>query len=142
MRGTSRLLTFLLLLSLAACKFPADPEGTSDEVRGAVLKVGALTQLQDADKRAIDQIARAFHAELQVVQDDPHRLFALLEQGRLHIVAGQIPEDTPFRHSVALSDPVGTLTLNGKTKQQVLALRRGENAFLVTVNRALQEVAP
>lgn len=142
MRAPSKILMFFLLLSLMACKIPADPEKTTQKVQDATLKVGALTELQDPDRRAVERIAQAFNADLQLLHDNPHHLFALLEDGDVQIVAGEIPEDTPFKASVALSDPVGSLTLKGETKKQVLAIRRGENAFLIRVNRALQEVTP
>lgn len=142
MRGAGRLFFGGLLLVLAACKVPADPEGTSDRVRGGVLTVGALAPLHEADRRAVAQLARAFDARLQLVQDDPHRLFALLEEGQIQVVAGRIPASTPFKPSVALSVPVGQITRAGRTEDQVLAFRRGENAFLVRANRALRDIAP
>lgn len=135
-----RLLTALLTFTmLAGCKFPADPDDTTKEVRSSVLRVGALTQtLDDVDADAIALVAEALQAELEFVTADPHTLFALLENGEIHLVAGRIPANTPFAADVALTDPVGHVVLGGDTEDQVLALRKGENRFLITVNRAIR----
>lgn len=133
-----RLILVLSVTLLPACKVPVDPEGTTDEVTGAVLVVGALgSPLDPVDADAIASIAASMHAEPKITIGDPHTLFAQLQDGQVHIVAGAIPANTPFADDVALSDPMGDVTLPDGSEDRVLAIRKGENRFLVTVNRAL-----
>ncbi|MFD2740088.1 enoyl-CoA hydratase [Sulfitobacter aestuarii] len=128
------------LLLVAACRLPLDPESTSEEVTGGVLKVGLLMRPLDApDRQALERIAARFDATPELIEDDPHRLFARLERGDLHLILGRLPGSTPFADKVALSDPFGELRLGGEQEDRVLALRQGENRFLVGVNRALKE---
>ena len=136
------LAAFALILALGACRFPADPEGTTDAVEGAVLRVGALHDLGPADQRAATAVADALAAELQVTRADPHQLFAMLDRGDVHLIAGAIPADTPFAEEVALTRPMGKVERDGESFDQVMAVRQGENAFLIRVNRAIAPFAP
>lgn len=132
-------LALLCILLVTACRLPLDPEGTSDEVQGATLKVGALMSPLDAvEMQAIHTIAGTFEATPQITGGDPHTLFSMLENGALHVVLGRLPKDTPFAPKIALTDPIGQLRLEGEDHDRVLALRKGENHFLVEVNRALK----
>ena len=133
------LTTALTVFLLSGCKVPEDPEGTTKEVIGGVLKVGALTQtLDDVDADAVALIAEALQAEPELATADPHTLFAQLEDGKIHLVAGRIPANTPFAADVALTDPVGHLVLGEDSEDRVLAIRKGENRFLIVVNRAIR----
>lgn len=125
---------------LCACKVPDDPEGTTQEVTGGVLRVGALIDpLDSTDDDAVARVARMLHARPELVTGDPHTLFAQLQEGTIHIVAGRIPADTPFAADVALSDPVGQVLPGKDAEDRVLAIRKGENRFLIAVNRAIRE---
>lgn len=134
-------MALLAMSMLAACKVPDDPEGTTKEVTDGVLRVGILTQqLDPVDAAAVALVAHALPAEPELVTGDPHTLFAQLEDGKIHLVAGGIPASTPFAADVALTAPVGSVTVRGETEDRVLALRKGENRFLVAVNRAVRGV--
>ncbi len=133
------LIAALALAVLAACKVPADPEGTTVEVTGDVLKVGALTTpLDTTDAEAVRRISEAMQAQTELVTGDPHSLFTQLEEGAIHLVAGRIPANTPFAADVGLSAPIGRIQLAGESEDRVLAIRKGENRFLVTLNRAIK----
>lgn len=135
----SAVLAFALL---PGCKVPDDPEGTTEAVTGSVLKVGALTEILDqVDANAISQIAKALQTEPELVTADPHTLFAQLTEGKIHILAGRIPANTPFTADAALSVPIGRVALGDDVEDQVLAVRKGENKFLITVNRAIEKMA-
>ncbi|MGR3761310.1 enoyl-CoA hydratase [Roseobacteraceae bacterium NS-SX3] len=126
------------LLLLTACQLPRDPEGTTRTVSGATLRVGALiVPLTEPDSRAIDATAQALSAQVEIVEGDPHQLFAMLEEGEIHMVAGRLPASSPFKTRVGLSNPIGGLQLKGETVDRVLAVRKGENRFLMTVNQAI-----
>ncbi|MCQ0090867.1 enoyl-CoA hydratase [Roseovarius sp. M141] len=133
------LMAVLAMSLLIACKVPDDPEGTTEEVTGGILRVGALVEpLDQADSDAVARIASAMQAETELVTGDPHTLFVQLENGKLHIIAGRIPANTPFAADVALSNPLGRVTLGNETEDRALAIRKGENRFLITVNRAIR----
>lgn len=128
----------LTLLFLTACKLPDDPEGTTKKVTGGILRVGALIEpLDRVDADAVARVAKAMQAEPEFVTGDPHSLFAWLEDGEIHLVAGRIPANTPFSADVALSNPLGSIMIGDNAEKRVLAIRKGENRFLVTVNRAI-----
>lgn len=130
----------LALLALGGCSLPKDPEGTSAKVQGKVLRVGLLQPEPDeADREAIKTIARAFDAEPQLVGGAAHDLVARLESGAIHVLVGGIPKDSPFSKKVGLSRPFGKVDVGGKTKKRVLAVRKGENGFLVRIERVLPE---
>ncbi|PVA05518.1 enoyl-CoA hydratase [Thalassorhabdomicrobium marinisediminis] len=132
-------LTGAALVALAACYVPADPEGTTEDVTGSTLRVGLLTpELDPLEDEVVARLAGALQAEVEVVTGDPHQLFDQLTHGALHILAGQIPSDTPFADHAALSDPLGVVMTYDGEADWVLLLRRGENRFLVTANRAIK----
>lgn len=137
-----RVLVAALTLSLlSACKVPEDPEGTTEAVTGQHLRIGALTQALDpVEAQALSRLAQVLGAEQDVVTGDPHTLFSQLETGELHVIAGRIPANTPFAADVALTDPLGRVKIGADREDRVLAIRKGENRFLVTVNRAIREV--
>ena len=84
------------LLLAPACR-PLDPEDTSDAVRGNTLRVGSLTAHPDGpDRAATRRIAAHFAARAQIVHDDPHSLFAMLEDVALHPVVGRLRAAAPF----------------------------------------------
>ena len=127
---------------LTACKVPEDPYGTTGQVTKGTLKVGALMEpLDEVETRAVARIADTLQAQTDIVTGDPHSLFAQLDKGELHIVAGRIPSNTPFAPHVGLTDPVAQVTVGDETKDRVLAIRKGENQFLVTVNRAIRRIS-
>ncbi|WP_281984900.1 enoyl-CoA hydratase [Thalassorhabdomicrobium marinisediminis] len=128
-----------MLVLLAACYVPADPEGTTEDVTGSTLRVGLLTpELTEREDKALTRLAEALKAGIELRTGDPHQLFDQLTHGALHILAGQIPADTPFADHAALSDPLGVVMTPDGAEDWVLLLRRGENRFLVTVNRAIK----
>lgn len=136
------LLAMLAISLLTACKVPDDPQGTTEEVTGNVLRVGALIEpLDSVDADAVARVANAMQAETEFVTGDPHTLFAQLEHGKIHLVAGRIPANTPFATEVALTDPLGSITLGNHIEDRVLAIRKGENRFLISVNRAIGGLA-
>ncbi|WP_133176234.1 enoyl-CoA hydratase [Pelagivirga sediminicola] len=136
LRVLMAVLTFSLL---SACKVPDDPEGTTEKVMDNVLRVGALIEpLDQADAAAVTRVANVFRATPEFVTGDPHTLFAQLEDGEIHLVVGRIPANTPFTSDIALSDPLGSIMLGDHTDDRVLAVRKGENRFLISVNRAIE----
>ena len=74
------LIAAALLVVLAACQLPKDPENTTDTVQGAVLKVGVLQDpMPDQDLQAVTLIAAALDAEIEWHRENPHQMLDALE---------------------------------------------------------------
>lgn len=138
LRALPSLAAMALLAALGGCDFPADPDGTLDHVKGHELIAGA-SAVNSADKAILTRLAERLDADLVIRDGALHDLVDDLEAGRLHVVFGDIPKDTPFAREVALSSAVGEKSRNGETTETVLMLKQGENAFLSQVNKAIHD---
>jgi hypothetical protein len=134
------LMAFLVGSALAGCDLPRDPEQTLETVRGRELRVGVLKFGENADKDrpVVERLASSLEAKLVYVEGDAHALFEDLKRGHLHVVIGGVPESTPFAKELGLSKPVGPLHGAHEEEGRVLAVRPGENAFLLRVNQAIE----
>jgi Bacterial extracellular solute-binding proteins, family 3 len=134
------LMVFLVASALAACDLPRDPEQTLEAVQGQELRVGVLKYGENAEKdRPIaERLATSLGSKLVYVEGDAHALFEDLKRGHLHLVIGGVPESTPFQKELGLSKPVGRLHGAHEEEDRVIAVRPGENAFLLKVNQAIE----
>ena len=131
----------LALLTLAGCDLPKDPEGTLERVRGGELRVGVLTgnpRAEAEDRRIVDALAAAIQARPSFHPNDAHHLLWDLQHGGLDLVIGGMPAKTPFSQDVGLSKTAGPLFRPGEAEERVLAVRNGENGFLLAVNEAIE----
>ncbi|MBU2999733.1 enoyl-CoA hydratase [Roseovarius nubinhibens] len=134
------------LAMLAGCYFPDDPKNTlaTIERQGAV-KVGVLAEpLPEADTKAIARFAESLGVRTDYVRGPSHALLAGLEEGNIHLLAGDIPEDTPMESHAALSNPYPPRVMlpgrsESRAEKRVLLLRKGENRLLLRLNRSLRE---
>lgn len=126
---------------VAGCDLPRDPEGTLENVQGKELRVGVVQagESADHDRRIVEHLARSLQAKPVYREGDAHVLFKSLEQGRLHLIVGGIPKSTPFKDA-GFSKAAGPLLGSSEDEERVLAVRAGENAFLLRVNRAIEAV--
>ncbi len=131
---------FLLSCALAGCNLPRDPEDTLGAVQDQELRVGVLKFGENAneDRPIVERLATSLRARTVYVDGDAHLLFEDLKQGRLHLVIGGVPKSTPFNKELGLSKPAGPLLGAHKKEERVLAVRPGENAFLLRVNQAIE----
>ncbi|MGF9764572.1 hypothetical protein AAII07_56775 [Microvirga sp. 0TCS3.31] len=136
------LMAFLMGSILAGCDLPRDPEETLETVQGQELRVGVLKFGENAekDRPIIERLAKNLEAKLVYVEGDAHALFEDLKRGRLHLVMGGVPESTPFEKELGLSKPVGPLHGAHEEEERVIAVRPGENAFLLRVNEVIEAV--
>jgi hypothetical protein len=134
------LMAFLVGFILAGCDLPRDPEKTLETVQGRKLKVGVLKFGGNAekDRPIVERLAASLDAKPTYVEGDAHALFEDLKRGDLHLVIGGVPESTPFGKELGLSKPVGPLHGAREEEKRVLAVRPGENAFLLRVNQAIE----
>jgi hypothetical protein len=136
------LMVFLVGSVLAGCDLPRDPEETLETVQGQELRVGVLKFGQNADKDRpiVERLGSSLGAKLIYVEGDAHGLFEDLKRGHLHLVIGGVPESTPFAKELGLSKPVGPLHGAYEEENRVLAVRPGENGFLLRVNEVIEAV--
>ena len=134
------MIAFLVGFGLTACDLPRDPEETLEAVRGQELRVGVLKFGENAekDRPIVERLAASLDAKLTYVEGDAHALVEDLKRGHLHLVIGGVPESTPFGRELGLSKPVGPLHGAREEEKRVLAVRPGENAFLLRVNQAIE----
>jgi hypothetical protein len=134
------LIAFLVAAMLAGCDLPRDPEETLGTVQGQDLRVGVLKFGENAekDRPIVERLATSLGSKLVYVEGDAHALFEDLKRGHLHLVIGGVPESTPFAKELGLSKPVGPLHGAHEEVGRVIAVRPGENAFLLRVNQAIE----
>ena len=104
-------------------------------MRVGVLKFG---QNAERDRPIVERLAASLEAKTTYVEGDAHALFEDLKRGDLHLVIGGVPESTPFGKELGLSKIVGPLHDAREKEKRVLAVRPGENAFLLRVNQAIE----
>jgi polar amino acid transport system substrate-binding protein len=143
----------LLLPLLAGCglQIPADPEGTLERVAGGTLKAGIShnppwTETPSGSEPAGTEaeLVRSFAAEhdarVEWVAGGESNLIRQLERGELDLVVGGLTKDSPWSKYAALTHPyLETRNAQGDKEQHVMAVRMGENAFMVALEEFLLE---
>jgi hypothetical protein len=138
----SRLIVACLIgLGMIGCDLPQDPEGTLDSIRGQELRVGVLNYGENgrADRLVVERFAADLRSRIAYRDGDAHALFEDLKRGEIHLVIGGVPETTPFASELGLSKAVGPLVGADNDENRVMAVRPGENAFLLKVNEAIEK---
>lgn len=135
-------LTVALAVAGAACAdYPRDPEGTTEEVRGGVLVVGAaeappvlLRRGEGAagpEAELVESFADSLGARVAWRWMGPEEALHALSRFEIHMVAAGLTKATPWKAHVGLSRP-----WRGSGKEgRVLAVPPGENGFLVALDR-------
>jgi membrane-bound lytic murein transglycosylase MltF len=148
--SSARLGARLLFAAAAtACGLPRDAEHTLDRVRGSVVRVGVTdhppwVQVKDdkvdgVEPSLITDLARGLGARPTFRHGSESELLEALHRGELDIVAAGLHDDSPWKAKVALTKPFRTDSAGAR---HVLALRAGENAWLVHVERYLDSHHP
>ncbi|KRF09502.1 hypothetical protein ASH00_04610 [Arthrobacter sp. Soil782] len=142
-------LAMLLLLSACGGNYPADPYGTLQRATGGSLRVGVAqnepftsvvgSRPSGLEVDLIREYAERIGAEVQWETDGEDDLMEELSHGELDVVIGGITEHTPWKTEVGLTNPYATTTnAGGEQEKHVLAIRKGENAFLMDLERFLE----
>lgn len=144
-----------LTVTLTGCSggFPADPDGTLEQVRGGELRVGVspappwtvlpAPDTPDAEPSGTEvDLVTAFAdhlgAEVTWILGGEEELIGQLERSELDIVVGGLTAQSPWQGKAALTYPYGTTTgPEGKPEKRVMAAPLGENAFLVELESFL-----
>ena len=155
---TARLAAHLALASAAlACSLPRDADGTLDRVRHGTLRVGAfpnppwvtdsLGALDGVEVRLVTDLAHGLGAHVAWIRKPEADLLEALHERELDLVVGGLTAAEPWAKQVAFTHPyhvdtVGVAPTSGAVtrtvvRQHVLAVAKGENAWLVHVERYL-----
>lgn len=148
----ARLAVPALILGLTGCglQIPTDPDGTLDRVSGGVLRVGASPNGNhvhlDGDPVAgtevdlVEGFAVFIDADVEWTVAGEETLVRELDGGRLDLVIGGITSETPWVSHAGPTRPYGTTEdAVGDEHDLVMLVPMGENAFLSTLERYLDE---
>ncbi|WP_247048387.1 transporter substrate-binding domain-containing protein [Arthrobacter rhizosphaerae] len=145
------LLCTLFLLPACAQSMPADPEGTLERVTGGTLRVGAS---DNGDWVSVDPTREPEGSEAELLREFAGRLGASIEwttgseqvlaeelkHGELDVVIGGLDDKTPWEKHAGLTLPyTESKDERGETHKHVMLVRKGENAFLLELDRFLAE---
>lgn len=146
------LLLAALLAATAGCRpYPRDPERTLERVRGGVLLAGvshdpphvalpADGPPHGGDVARIEALARSVGARVEWVRGDHEGLLHALHVRRLHLVAGGVAADSPWKSKVGMTRPYPARDARGREVRRVMAVPPGENAWLMQVEAVVHPV--
>ena len=106
----------LATVLLCGCEFPRDPEGTLDQVRGGVLRVGVspaepfVQPAPGGDPKGVEvelvtRFAESLEASVEWVEGSESDLMAALEGRQLDIVIAGLTRRSEWQRSAALTRP-------------------------------------
>jgi polar amino acid transport system substrate-binding protein len=137
-------LLWFLVLPLASCELPKDPQHTLEQARGATLRVGAVDSppyLLRTGKAAagpeaelLRAFARSIDADIEWRWGALDEHMTALEAFELDVVAAGLTTASPWKKSVGFTRP---WRVEGKRKR-VLAVPPGENRILVALERIIE----
>jgi ABC-type amino acid transport substrate-binding protein len=145
-RSRAAIGTGLLIVGVVAgCGLPRDADSTLDRVRGRELHVGVTEhppwvdlsndRVSGVEPALVMALASELSTRPKFHRGSETELLEALHRGELDLVAGGLEEGSPWKGHVALTKPYHTDTLTGT--KRVLAVRAGENAWLVHVETFL-----
>lgn len=146
-RWFSLLLGMLVMPVITACDWPRDPEGTLNNVRGGVLRVGVIHQppwvlLDPAggpprgpEVQRTLAIAQSLGAELRWQPGGETHLMRALKKFELDLVIGGLTTDSPYGHEVGFTRPYH----RDRDGEHVFAAPPGENGWISTLEGLLGE---
>ncbi|WP_244632363.1 MULTISPECIES: hypothetical protein [unclassified Microbacterium] len=153
-RAASLVAGLALAGALSGCglTIPADPDGTLDAVSGGELRIGTspdgeLVEVTDDHPSGpivdlVDRFAASIDAEPEWTVASEETLVRMLAAGDLDLIAGGMTSDTPWIDKAGLTR--GYPGIDGADgRELVMMVPLGENAFLSTLERFLdEEVGP
>lgn len=138
---------------LAACggRFPADSAGSLDRAEGGTLRVGVSPHppfteatgdgaVSGSEVDLMRSFCTAIDAEPQWHVGAEGMLAQSLHDGELDVLIGGLDASSPWQSEIALTRPYRTVeAADGTSHRLVMAVRSGENALLVALERHLAE---
>jgi DNA-binding transcriptional LysR family regulator len=128
----------LALAILSACsRFPADTDGTLDRVTNGELRVGLVHAGAGASELLsfTRQLSARTSSRIQLVTGSAEPMLMKLEAGELDLVLGQFDRSSPWQQRITFSRPISTTEKKGAAPELKAAMRNGEHAWAMEVDR-------
>lgn len=145
--GLWRAAAFAVLLLaglLAGCDgYPRDPEGTTERVQQSGTLRGGLVATgngpEDSEREFAERIAgeAGGGAEVELEVGSAETLLRKLKNGELDLVVGYFADNSPWKSKVAFTKPKAATEAESKVPVLRAAVRRGENRWLILVERSV-----
>lgn len=104
-----------LLLVLAGCDLPQDPDNTLERARGGVLRVGAVEtppwvlksggEIDGVEADLVRRWAEELEARIEWIAGSESVLISALERHELDLVIGGLTQASPWKQRVGLTNP-------------------------------------
>lgn len=139
---------FVMTVFISGCdNYPKDVQHSFDNIKASQrIRVGVIEQSpwaieNDTNLSGIEiEIINAFATSLDVTPQwlvlSEAQATLLLEQYKLDVVVGGLTEDNPRKDSIAFTRPYLEIN-NGQKHRHVMAVPKGENRLMVTLERFL-----
>ncbi|MFL5604858.1 MAG: transporter substrate-binding domain-containing protein [Gemmatimonadaceae bacterium] len=132
-------------VTAVGCGVPRDSDRTLERVRGSELRVGVTDHppwvevndhlVSGVEPALVSELARRLRTRAAFHRGSESELLEALRRGDLDLVAAGLDDRSPWKGRVALTRPYLTDATTGA--KHVLAVRSGENAWLVHVETFL-----
>jgi polar amino acid transport system substrate-binding protein len=142
MRNYCFLLLFLAVL-VACDQYPKDPDKTLEHAQSGTLRVGYSHNPPWVVKTAgepggiepalLKAYAQSRQLRLEWVNDTEQDLMQQLENRTLHLVVSGLRHDSPWSQRVSFTRPY----LQQEKKKRVMGVLKGENAFILSLEKFL-----
>lgn len=127
-------------LATTSCDMPRDPQRTTDLVtETGTIRLGWV-EGADADEHVSDALAnlkQRTSADLEITRGDSEKVFGDLAGGRIDLVYGEFPMDSPWSKEVYFGRALGWRARAPKHEPvSRFAMRNGENGWIMLVEEA------
>ena len=134
----------LLLFGILGCGLPRDPEDTFERVRGGMLRVGITAnppwttvaggRYGGIEAALVRQLSEEFRCKVEWTSGSEAELMERLHEGQLDLVIGGLNDESPWTTHAGFTRPFASFA----KKQHVMAVRQGENRWLLELDKFLQ----
>lgn len=145
MRRTALSLCFAL--AVAGCgDFPRDAEGTLERIRAErTLRVGLIAPVSAAEPKVaalLGAIGDETGARPQPSSGEAETILKRLEEGEIDLAIGRFDKKTLWASSVDIGPPLRVEREGKREIHLAPAMRNGENAWVMLVERTVRDLAP
>lgn len=146
-----QLLAAALLLAACAASYPADPKGTLERVTDGVIRVGASPngewvsvsssgEPEGKEPELVKAFAARLGARIDWTTGTEHVLAEGIKHGELDLMIGGLNDQTPWEKHAGLTRAyTESKDEHGQTHKHVMLVDKGENAFLLELDKFLME---
>ena len=139
-----RSLWLVVTIALTGCAdMPRDPERTEALVRkSGVIRLGWVesTPPEPKAQEVLSRIERATGARIERRVGDSEALLRDLEEGKIDLVFGRFPQDSPWSKKVHLGYALGWRATPPKhVAAPRFAFRNGENEWIMRIEKATKQ---